>query len=169
MRLHCRTRRLFNNYNNNNFLHAYLLQECVAAHLLQTHITGVMVHGKTTFSMIDVNQYPHDSNLTLTCLLRSLWAVSTEGQLPPVLYVQADNCGRENKNRYIFSFLALLVAKRIVKEVLVSFLMVGHTHEGKAALNRLTKQLVQSTRDLADGLLPSSLPVYIHPTSCCPL
>lgn len=44
---------------------------------------------------------------------------------------QADNCGRENKNKFFLSFMALLVAKRIVKEVLISFLMVGHTHEGK--------------------------------------
>jgi len=49
--------------------------------------------------------------------------------LLPVLHVQLDNCWRENENRYAFCFLSLLVAKRIAKEVVVSFMMVGHTHD----------------------------------------
>jgi len=49
--------------------------------------------------------------------------------LPPILHVQLDNCWRENKNRYAFCFWSLLVAKRIVREVVVSFMMVGHTHD----------------------------------------
>lgn len=49
--------------------------------------------------------------------------------LPPVLHIQLDNCWRENKNRFCFCFWSLMVAKRIVREVVVSFMMVGHTHE----------------------------------------
>lgn len=49
--------------------------------------------------------------------------------LPPVLHVQLDNCWRENKNRFAFCFWSLLVAKKIVQEVVVSFMMVGHTHD----------------------------------------
>ncbi len=82
--------------------------------------------------MVDINQYPHDSNLTLNCLLKALTVTATENRLNPTLYVQADNCGRENKNRYILGFMALLVARGIVKEIIISFLMVGHTHEGKS-------------------------------------
>ena len=49
-----------------------------------------------------------------------------------------DNCrsyhivsaGRENKNQYVMALLALLVARGFIKEIIVSFLMVGHTHEG---------------------------------------
>ena len=80
--------------------------------------------------MVDLNQYPHDSNLTLNVLLHVLTQEAKNQMLTPTLYIQLDNCGRENKNKFVFALLALLVARGFVKDVLVSFLMVGHTHEG---------------------------------------
>ena len=49
--------------------------------------------------------------------------------LPPTLHVQLDNYLKDNKCRYVFCFWSFLVAKGIFKEVFVSFLMVGHTHD----------------------------------------
>jgi hypothetical protein len=49
--------------------------------------------------------------------------------LPPVLRIQADNCGRENKNIYVLGLYATLVALGFFKEIQLSFLIVGHTHE----------------------------------------
>ena len=49
--------------------------------------------------------------------------------LPPILYMQLDNCWKNNKNRYVFCFWSMLVAKGIFEEVFVSFLLVGHTHK----------------------------------------
>lgn len=43
--------------------------------------------------------------------------------------MQMDNCIRENKNRYVFSFAAMLVELGIVREVIIGFLLVGHTHD----------------------------------------
>src|SRR5665213_2811165 len=43
--------------------------------------------------------------------------------------VQLDNCAKDNKSRFVFAYWSLLVAKGIFKEVFVSFLMVGHTHD----------------------------------------
>lgn len=40
-----------------------------------------------------------------------------------------DNCGRENKNRFLFSYLEALVRKGVFKEVFVGFLPLGHTHK----------------------------------------
>ncbi|CAH3166517.1 unnamed protein product [Pocillopora meandrina] len=40
-----------------------------------------------------------------------------------------DNCVRENKNRYMFALLALLVEEKIFEKIRVNFLLVGHTHE----------------------------------------
>ena len=54
--------------------------------------------------------------------------------LPQCLYLQLDNCAGENKNRYVFAFLSLLVAKGIFKQIYVGFLMVGHTHEDVDAM-----------------------------------
>ena len=38
-------------------------------------------------------------------------------QLPPVLYLQLDNCVKENKNQYILWLLALLVELKIFEKV----------------------------------------------------
>nr|PNR49411.1 hypothetical protein PHYPA_011307 [Physcomitrium patens] len=54
--------------------------------------------------------------------------------LPPILNVQMDNATGENKNRYVFAFWSLLVAKRIFREVYVNFMIVGHTHDDIDAL-----------------------------------
>lgn len=80
--------------------------------------------------MVDFNQFPHDTNLTLNCLLSILNQESENGLLPPTLYIQLDNTARENKNKYFIAFMAYLVEKEYVKEVILSFLMTGHTHEG---------------------------------------
>lgn len=37
---------------------------------LETHITGVKVHGRLTLMAIDCGQFKHDSNLTLEVLMR---------------------------------------------------------------------------------------------------
>ena len=50
-------------------------------------------------------------------------------KLPPTLRFQLDNCAKDNKNRYVFAYWLLLVVKGIFKEVFISFLLVGHTHD----------------------------------------
>ncbi|WAR04818.1 hypothetical protein MAR_020187, partial [Mya arenaria] len=52
-----------------------------------------------------------------------------DNRLPPTLFLQADNCVRDNKNQYVLGFCELLVKERIFNEVHLSFLPVGHTHE----------------------------------------
>ncbi|XP_053384146.1 uncharacterized protein LOC128550076 [Mercenaria mercenaria] len=94
---------------------------------LKTHLVGVIVHGIGNYGFFDYYQYPHGSNLTIHCLLSTLYM--QKDSLPDTLYLQMDNCARENKNRYILGFLCLLVEKDIFKKVKLSFLMVGHTHE----------------------------------------
>ena len=49
--------------------------------------------------------------------------------MAPKLCIQADNCGRENKNQYMFALCAALVAFKYFGEVHLSFLIVGHTHK----------------------------------------
>lgn len=50
------------------------------------------------------------------------------GKLPNTLFIQADNCTRENKNRYFLGYLEMLVMKGVFVEVQLSSLEVGHTH-----------------------------------------
>ena len=67
------------------------------------------------------------SNVLAMGLLRQF----PDGNMPPVLNVQLDNCWRENKNRLVLAFLALLVALGLFECVTNGYLMVGHTHDGK--------------------------------------
>lgn len=115
---------------------------------LRTHLTGAIVHtqsphGKLLYAFYDMMQWPHDSNLTLEVLSSIL--VSLRDRLPPTLYLQLDNCGRENKNKFFLGFCALLVAKGVFKKVINQ-----HTH------NKILIVLivVGSTQFFASGSYP---------------
>ncbi|KAL3698030.1 hypothetical protein R1sor_012106 [Riccia sorocarpa] len=54
---------------------------------------------------------------------------STTRMLPPNLYIQLDNSGKDNKNWLMMAFCSELVARGCCKTVTMSFLMIGHTHE----------------------------------------
>lgn len=89
---------------------------------LRTHITGALLHtksphGKFAFAFIDLLQWPHDSNLTLTVLVNILLEYSKDHSLPEKLHLQLDNTSRENKNRYVLGFCGALVKLKIFKKV----------------------------------------------------
>jgi len=46
--------------------------------------------------------------------------------MPPVLYLQMDNCSRENKNWKMFGYIAWLVETRVFAKVELRFLPVGY-------------------------------------------
>ncbi len=49
------------------------------------------------------------------------------GKLPPILFLQLDNCWRENKNVYMFAYLTWLVETGFlgVNKINLGFLPVG--------------------------------------------
>ena len=49
--------------------------------------------------------------------------------LAPILYIQLDNTGRENKNATVFGYLSMLVNQGLFRKVKVNFLLAGHTHD----------------------------------------
>jgi hypothetical protein len=70
-----------------------------------------------------------DPNLTLECLWRTLQRTELKlGVLPPNLYIQFDNCGRENRNNVVFCALAWWIDRVAFESIEVCFLPVGHTH-----------------------------------------
>lgn len=96
------------------------------------HVTAVIVHGPEGFTKVYTwyDEFPHDCNVLIECLLRTLRTVQEQredGQLPPVLFLQLDNA-RTNKNKWFIWFLSLLVEIGIFDKIKLSFLMVGHTH-----------------------------------------
>ena len=82
--------------------------------ICRTHVTGAITHGYGTNVFIDAHTWPHDSNLVLNILMELL---KMREFLPDVLYLQLDNTARENKNKYVSAFLALLVEEGIFSEV----------------------------------------------------
>ena len=72
--------------------------------------------------------------------------------LPKKLFLQLDNSAKDNKNRYVMAFCSLLTARRVFKEVIVGFLIVGHIHEDiDAHFSYLSKLLkMKNTYVLAD-------------------
>lgn len=96
---------------------------------LKTHLTGVLdhtrtEHGKQVSIFMDILQWPHDSNLTISIINRALFMhmERTDGVLPPVLYVQMDNTSRENKNKFVLAYFALLVESKILRKVFLNCL-----------------------------------------------
>ena len=87
---------------------------------LRTHLMGVLVHtraprGKLTYVFCDLLQWPYDGNLVVEVLLRVLGKFGNT--IPHTLYLQLDNAGNQNKNRYILGFCALLVEKKVFRKV----------------------------------------------------
>ena len=80
-------------------------------------IAGCLVHGVGSYNFIDFLQWPHDCNLTITTLLITLTEIFNLKPLPSKLYIQMDNCVRENKNKYVMAFLLYLVEIGIFTEV----------------------------------------------------
>lgn len=89
---------------------------------LRTHVTGILVHtkapyGKFAFGYVDLLQWPHDSNLTITLLMNAILDFQKNHPLPSTLYLQMDNTARENKNKYVLGFCAALVELQIFHKV----------------------------------------------------
>ena len=89
-----------------------------------------------TFFLPTISQNP---NLVTSLLYHHLYESFKAGKTrPPILYLQADNCYKKNKNKYTMGFCALLVALGWFDEVYMSFLPTGHTHED---INKLFSHL----------------------------
>ena len=79
--------------------------------------------------------------------------------------MQMDNAIGDNKNRYVFAFWSLLVAKHIFREVYVSFMLVGHTHDDIDVLfGRWSMQLKKENFPTIPSLMKSFMDVDSVPT-----
>ena len=97
-----------------------MTKSCQNLWTLRTHLTGVIAHGSGSHYYFDFLLWPPDCNLTLFALLKTLEEMSHCRTLPSKLL---DNCTRENKNKDVFGFLALLVEVGIFTEVCTCILL----------------------------------------------
>ena len=99
---------------------------------VKIHLCGILVHEEGLYSDVWIDSHhKHGSNQVITSIMNVINDVRDRrgGLLPPVLRIQIDNCGQENKNQYMFVLCAAFVGLGYFAEVYLSFLLVGHTHE----------------------------------------
>ena len=94
-----------------------------------------------------------DPNLTIECLNRVFKREEQQrpNGLPETLYLELDNCFRENKNTFTFAFLVWIIERGVFKEIFVSFLPVGHTH-----FDRISLPVASASPSMILMSLPSS-------------
>ena len=99
--------------------------------LLKTHVTGGMSYtgqiDPEVFAWTWHDDYRKGVNVTAAQIMRMLG--SAPQPLRPILHFQFDNCVSENKNQFLFCFFSWLIAEGVAKEIYVSYLPVGHTHD----------------------------------------
>lgn len=99
---------------------------------LKVHVTGLIDHRNNVRKLWFVPDHwdgHMGANYTISLLHDYIRELLTK-QTPRCekLWIQMDNCGKDNKNQYIFGYLAFLIHLGWFKEINVSMLMVGHTH-----------------------------------------
>jgi hypothetical protein len=110
---------------------------------LKLHLYGALAHGHGAFFTTCPDHEAQGNNVTI----HMIWDVinkvhKKKGYLPKVLLLQLDNTTKQNKGKYLFGFLGLLVAMGVFTKVLLGFLPVGHTHEDiDQAFSRLSVYL----------------------------
>lgn len=100
-------------------------------HSLKVKLVGVLEHASENVLRLLTMTEEHESgsNHIVESLHRFLEDRSKISPVPPKLYMQLDNCTRENKNRFFFAYVESLVQWNVFDEVEVGFLPIGHTHE----------------------------------------
>ena len=116
-------------------------------HRLKVHLEVVEIAGapRTMYVYTVPENIPGDSNTTAEVLHRTLKKeeIRRGGTLPPVLYLQMDNCSATNKNSYIIALLSWWIERGVFSTVFLSFLPVGHTHNGPDQIASIVSRAVK--------------------------
>jgi hypothetical protein len=97
---------------------------------IHLHLMGILNHGRQPMAVTYLPNVKQGNNVTIDCLHYALvHQLQQEGVTPETLYTQLDNTTKQCKSRYFLGYCAYLVHLGVVKDVVISFLPVGHTHE----------------------------------------
>ena len=122
--------------NSKSYLPRYLehSKDLVQKERLPTKISGCIIHSgwyeekRKVLFYLNHDIFEQGSNLIITLVHLLLQEFQKDfGKFPKKLHINADNCWKENKNRFLFSYLASLVELEIFDEVSLNYLLVGHT------------------------------------------
>ena len=94
------------------------------------HIQGIINHGRNLTLYRTFNNIYNGANLSIHCWLLSLEEIykSNNDKLPDTIFCQIDG-GSENANWVVKGICELLVARGLTKQVIMTRLPPGHTHE----------------------------------------
>ena len=96
---------------------------------VRSKVYGVIVHGHWASLHTFNSVLPGGTNVTVEIMHRTLQRLRDEGKpTPRILYVQLDNTCKDNKSKYVMSYLFLLVCCGVFDEIQIFFFEVGHTH-----------------------------------------
>ena len=99
-------------------------------HLYKLGVHGIINHGLKKRSLwLHQGQFGCGPDFAISVLHSHLREVLTapNAHQPSTLYLQFDNCSRENKNKYMLAYCHWLISNKVFQSM--SFLPVGHTHE----------------------------------------
>lgn len=95
---------------------------------LDTHLQGLLVHGKRFAVYRHFNNVPKGFNVAAYAWLSELDnELRANGKLPQTLYHQIDG-GSENASALTLALAELLVHRGLAKKIVITRLPVGHTH-----------------------------------------
>jgi hypothetical protein len=99
-------------------------------HILEQHVVGVIAHSvpNKVFLYTVNNSVGGGGNLNIEALRRTLLHLHSSTPIPRTICINADHAS-DNKCWSVLLFLAMLVFHGYTREVYLSFLLVGHTHE----------------------------------------
>jgi len=126
------------------------MQECWRPNL---HFTGCIVAGVAEIFEIAEPDVEKSSCSTLDSLMRALDVLAKKCDeksvpIPQHLYILVGNAARDNRNSYVVSFVALLVASSRFRSTSLLFFLVGHTHNRMdQRLGEINKFRISSPRD----------------------
>lgn len=97
---------------------------------LAVSAVGTINHSTQTRDyMFFLDEYKKNANLILSCFyIHLIEHFTSTGKHPPILWLQADNCFKENKNRWMLAFCCWLIHIGWFREIMISMLPPGHTH-----------------------------------------
>ena len=95
---------------------------------LPQKMTAVLCHNRCFVGYRFFHNVGGGANASIYCMLRTLERIKEmEGRLPETFYYQVDG-GSENSNLATLGYCEFIVARRLVDKVVVTRLIVGHTH-----------------------------------------
>ena len=122
--------------NSKSYLPRYreLSKDQVQKERLPSKISGCTIYNgwyenkRKVLFYINHDIFENGSNLVITLVYLLLQEfIGDWKKLPRKLHLNLDNCWKENKNKFLFSFLASLVQLNVFEEITCNYMLVGHT------------------------------------------